>query len=63
MTNDKIKCGIIYKKIAIQAGDDEQKIMSGLSTHQYHGISQTWLWLQYHVVDMLNFGIHFQKLC
>ena len=31
----------LQKKIAIQAGDDEQMIMSGLSTQQYHGISQT----------------------
>ena len=29
MANNQLKCGIIYKKIAIQAGDDEQVIMNG----------------------------------
>ena len=26
MTNNQMKCGIIYEKIAMQAGDDEQII-------------------------------------
>ena len=31
MPNDKLKRGIIYEKIAMRAGDDEQIIMNGLS--------------------------------
>ena len=26
MANDQLKCGIIYKKLVMQAGDDKQKI-------------------------------------
>ena len=30
MTNNQTKCGIIYEKIAMREGDDEQMIKSGL---------------------------------
>ena len=31
MTNNQTKCSIIYEKIAMREGDDEQMIMSGLT--------------------------------
>ena len=32
MTNNQTKCGSIYEKIAMRAGDDERMIMGGLQS-------------------------------